>query len=529
MKNLLLGRSIVATAVVLASAACVLGQNAQPKRPSGATPPMAENPTCGSAAFLTFEQGKLAAVDWVDRSRNQVHTRVIETQSHIVDATIDLRPDETAARFSATLSTAGEGGEGLKVARDLREGAIYWSPRIPSSLEQAIARARLLDKPLSKIVGASLYSDSRSEIAVERIDATDWVASYEDKKYLVLTDEHGCMLAATMPDYGVVIERRAGFSANSYPLWAPYAAPPDGAYQAENVSIRAPKGHVLAGTLTIPDHKQSIPAAVLITGLSPHERNNGTAPWMPFRDIADALTRAGIAVLRVDDRGVGKSTGDKTNFTIFDKSDDVRTEVAWLRTQTGFDPNRVMLVGYSEGGIIAPMIAGKDPSIAAVITLAGPGVPGMEVAQYQVEQPILKDPSITESGREKEFTKQLADALKDLTPHESSFLKTDPAEYDGRVRCPTLIIQGGADSTVPVRSAERIAFFLRTSGNPDVSLRVFPGLSHSLLPDPVALPSGWAALPAFLIAPDLLDEMTRWSIAKLKGEHRLSLPTQRRP
>jgi hypothetical protein len=67
-----------------------------------------------------------------------------------------------------------------------------------------------------------------------------------------------------------------------------------------------------------------------------------------------------IAVLRVDDRGIGKSTGDKTNFTIFDKCDDVRTEVAWLRTQTGIDPNRVMLVGYSEGGLIAPMIAAKD-------------------------------------------------------------------------------------------------------------------------------------------------------------------------
>jgi hypothetical protein len=131
-------------------------------------------------------------------------------------------------------------------------------------------------------------------------------------------------------------------------------------------------------------------------------------------------------------------------------------------------------------------------------------------------------PSIPESDREKEFTKQLADALKDLTPHESSFLKADPAEYDGRVRCPALIIQGGADSTAPVRSAERIAFFMRARGNSDVIVRVFPGVSHSLLPDPVGLPSGWAALPAFLTAPDLLDEMTRWSIAKLKVERAIS-------
>jgi dienelactone hydrolase len=80
---------------------------------------------------------------------------------------------------------------------------------------------------------------------------------------------------------------------------------------------------VLAGTLTTPQPKGRVPAAILITGLSKHERNNGDPPWMPFRDIADALTRAGIAVLRVDDRGVGKSTGDQSKWTSFDKANDV--------------------------------------------------------------------------------------------------------------------------------------------------------------------------------------------------------------
>ena len=515
MKDFLHTREIVATAAVLSSALCGFAQTSQQARARGPIVPTGGAASCGSATFLTFEQGKLAAVDWVDRSIGQIHTRVIETQSHIVDATINLRPDETAAHSAVVVSTAGEEGEPMKVAQDLGEGAIYWSPRIPSSIEQAIARASVLDQPLSKIPGASLYSNSRPEIAVERIDPNDWVVSYQDKKYLVLTDEHGCMLSVTMPEYGVVIERQVGFSPSSYPLWQPYAAPPDGFYRAEDVSIRAPQGHVLAGTLTIPLHEQNLPAAVLITGLSPHERNNGDAPWMPFRDIADALTRGGIAVLRVDDRGVGKSTGDKTAFTIFDKADDVRTEVAWLRVHAGVDPKRIMLIGYSEGGLIAPMVAAKDPAIAAVITLAGPGVAGMEVARYQVEQAILKDPRIPESDREKEFNKQLAEALKDLTPHESSFLKTDPGGYDRLVRCPTLIIQGAADLTVPVRSAERIASSARATGNSDVTVRIFPGVSHSLLPDPGGLPSGWAALPAFLSSPDLVDEITRWSRSKL--------------
>jgi pimeloyl-ACP methyl ester carboxylesterase len=515
MKDFVHARKIVATTAVLVSALCAFGQSPQQAGALGPSTPTGGAASCGSAAFLTFEQGKLAAVDWVERSTGKIHTRVIETQSHVVDATINLRSDETASHSSALIWTAGEEGEPMKAAQDLGEGAIYWSPRIPSSIEQAIARARVLDKPSSKIPGASLYSNSRPEIAVDRIDPTDWMVSYQDKKYLVVTDEHGCMLSATMPDYGVVIERHTDYSPSSYPLWQPYAAPPDGFYRAEDVSIHAPQGHVLAGTFTTPPHEQNMPAAVLITGLSPHERNNGTAPWIPFRDIADALTRNGIAVLRADDRGVGKSTGDQATFTIFDKADDVRTEVAWLRGHAGVDPKRIMLIGYSEGGLIAPMVAAKDPAIAAVITMAGPGVVGMEVARYQVEQAIVKDTRIPELDREKEFNRQLAEALKDLTPHESSFVKADPEGYDRLVTCPILIIQGATDATVPVRSAERIAWFARVAGNSDVTVRIIPGVSHSLLPDPGGLPSGWGALPAFLTSPDLIDQIAQWSRSRL--------------
>jgi pimeloyl-ACP methyl ester carboxylesterase len=139
----------------------------------------------------------------------------------------------------------------------------------------------------------------------------------------------------------------------------------------------------------------------------------------------------------------------------------------------------------------------------------------MEVAHYQVEQPILRDPKIPEADREKEFAKQMEEALKGLSPHETSFLAIDPIRYDRQVRCPSLIIQGGSDATVPVRSAERIASAMRAGGNADVTVRIFPGVSHSLLPDPGGLQTGWVALPVFLTAPDLLEELTRWSIAKL--------------
>jgi pimeloyl-ACP methyl ester carboxylesterase len=468
---------------------------------------------CGPAAFLTWESGVLAGVDWVERAGLEVHTRSVLTQSRIIDARIGLRPDETAIQASTVLSVAGGQPEKPSV-RSLGEGATYWSDMIPSSIEQAVRRARVLGKASVRVAAASLYRDTRGDVEVERIDPTDWLVRYNGKQYEVVTDADGCMLAATLPEHGVTIERRTGFKPDQYPLWAPYGAPPDGAYRAEEVRIRAPQGHVLAGTFTTPMHGvRPMPAAVLITGLSPHERNNGVPPWMPLRDLADALTRAGIAVLRVDDRGVGLSTGKREPSTTFDEANDVQTEVEWLRGQAGIDPKRIALVGYSEGGLIAPMVAAKDPAIAAIVTLDGPGVSGPEVARYQIEAAVRADPAVPPEAREKEIDKQLAE---ELTPRERSYLAIDPLEYARRVHCPALIVHGGTDRHVPVRSAEKLASAMRGSGNGDVTVHIIANMSHAMLPDPNGLNSGWVFLPAFVTSPELLDTLKRWATIRLR-------------
>lgn len=176
----------------------------------------------------------------------------------------------------------------------------------------------------------------------------------------------------------------------------------------------------MAGTLTTPLHGKLVPASVLITGLGPAERNGGSPPWMPLYDLADALTRAGIAVLRVDDRGIGKSTGDHAPSTTYEEADDVQTEVAWLGAQPGIDPKRVALVGYSEGSLIDLMVASKGPSIAAIVSHDLTGVPGAQLAREQTEQAaVLHDPSIPAADREKEVEKELAEPL---TPRERVFL-----------------------------------------------------------------------------------------------------------
>jgi pimeloyl-ACP methyl ester carboxylesterase len=499
----------IATFLVLACSSHALraqGPGSAPKSQSNS----ASHSSCAPAAFLVLEQGKLAGVDWVEYRASQVHTRTILMQSRIIDATIDLRDDQTASHSFVVLSIAGEPPEAPKT-RDLGQGAIYLSDMIVSSVEQAVARARVLNQPVSHVLATSLYRDSPTDVLVEHIDDTDWSVTFHSKSYRVLTDEHGCMLSATLPEYGVVIERHVDFNAAQYPLWPPYAAPPDGAYRSSDVSMHAPQGHTLSGTLTTPLHGKLVPAAVLITGLGPAERNGGVPPWMPLRDLADALTRTGIAVLRVDDRGIGKSTGDHTPSTTYDEADDVQTEVAWLRTHPGIDPKRIALIGYSEGGLIDLIVASKDPSIAAIVSLDGSGVPGQQLAREQTEQSVLHDPSVPAVDREKEVEKELAEPM---TPRENVFLTIDPLLYAGRVHCPALILQGGSDITVPIRSAEKIANAIRGNGNSDVTVRIIPAISHSMLPDPIGPGSGWIYLPAFATSPQLLDVMTHWATTR---------------
>jgi dipeptidyl aminopeptidase/acylaminoacyl peptidase len=361
-------------------------------------------------------------------------------------------------------------------------------------------------------------------VEVVRVDATDWIVRYNHKRYEVLTDESGSMLSATLPEFGVTIERRSNFRPEEYPLWPPYAAAPDGAYRAREVRIHAPQGHVLAGTLTTPLGRGPFPASVLITGLSPSNRNNGDPPWMPLRDMADALSRRGIAVLRVDDRGVEESTGDRASSTTFDEANDVETEVLYLRSLPEIDGTRIALAGYSEGGLVAPMVAARDSALAAIVTMAGPGVPGLEVGRYQVEAAVAADSTIPVARREAEIQKQLTEGL---TRREQTYLTMDPLVYARAVRCPALIVQGGADLHVPLRSAERLAAAMRAGGNADVTVRIFPGVSHSLLPDPVGLNSGWPTLPGFRTSPEVLRTVAEWTAAKLSAGPRASTRRKR--
>lgn len=170
-------------------------------------------------------------------------------------------------------------------------------------------------------------------------------------------------------------------------------------YELREVTVEHPDGHTLAGTLTLPDAAQwgdgQHPIVITITGSGPQDRDETIFGHKPFLVIADHLTRHGIAVLRCDDRGVGASTGQFDGATSEDLATDVLAQVAFARALGGIDGGRIALLGHSEGGLIAPMVA-NQVDVAALVLLAAPAVPGAEILVEQLER-ILRASNASEA------------------------------------------------------------------------------------------------------------------------------------
>lgn len=175
------------------------------------------------------------------------------------------------------------------------------------------------------------------------------------------------------------------------------------------------QGHShLAGTLTLPLGKGPFPAILLITGSGLQDRNETILGHKPFLVWADYLTRRGIAVLRVDDRQTGRSTGEVRTATSADFADDVQTGVAFLRSRSDIDGRRIGLMGHSEGAIIAPIVAARDSTISFIVMLAGSGEPGKTLMLEQkrlMESAAGLAPAIVDQSGKR--MRRLYDAVKD--------------------------------------------------------------------------------------------------------------------
>ncbi len=322
-------------------------------------------------------------------------------------------------------------------------------------------------------------------------------------------------------------------------------------YQNEAAGIK------LAGTLTLPTGDKPAPAVILVSGSGPQDRNETVVGHRPFLVLADYLTRRGIAVLRFDDRGVGGSEGDTLTATTPDVAGDVRAGIVYLKSRREIDPSRIGLIGHSEGGLVAPLVASDSQDVAFVVLLAGTGVPGDEILFRQGELilraegtddetiakwlpsqrklvAILKeetDPAKRDERLRAELAERGAEALgteeeqKQAIESTAKVMQTawfryfvgyDPRPALRKVHCPVLAINGEKDLQVdPEQNIPPIEKALAEAGNEDYTVRVFPGLNHLFQHCQTGAISEYGKIEE-TISPEVLAFVADWIAARVK-------------
>lgn len=303
-----------------------------------------------------------------------------------------------------------------------------------------------------------------------------------------------------------------------------YSAPADAPYIAEEVLVKTPAGHTLAGTLTLPksaSRTKPVSAIVTVTGSGPQDRdeNIGLPGFRPFRQIADSLGRRGIAVLRMDDRGTGASGGTFKGSTSADFAEDVRAGLAYLRTRPEIRADRLGVLGHSEGAIIAPMVAEKEPTLRAIVLLAGIAQPGRTALQFQLKNLIEHNTKLTPEMRASQIAEipKRMEAMMAADPWMKFFLTYDPAPAMRRLKTPVLILTGSRDQqAVPEEVALQEAAF-KEGGNKDVTARVLPDLNHLFVQDTDGYPGNYSKLPApVMMRADVVEMITDWLVQRLR-------------
>lgn len=314
-------------------------------------------------------------------------------------------------------------------------------------------------------------------------------------------------------------------------------------YRDEEVSYENKVQNVtLAATLTIPQGKGPFPAVVLITGSGPQDRDESLMGHKPFLVLSDYLTRRGIAVLRADDRGTGKSSGDFKTATTADFAIDTEAAIAYLKTQPEIDPHKIGLIGHSEGGIIAPMVAARNPDVAFIVMMAGSGVPGDQILPAQLQaieeangktheeaakdaakergvialvetekNPVVLEKELKEKMNGDMPEAQLGAQIKVLTsPWFRYFMTYDPAIALRKVSCPVLAINGANDKQVlPSQNLPAIRSALEEGGNKHFEVVELPGLNHLFQTAKTGSPNEYAEIEE-TISPVALEKMTVW-------------------
>jgi len=339
-------------------------------------------------------------------------------------------------------------------------------------------------------------------------------------------------------------------------LKRPQEPKPPFPYKSEEVSIEnASSGVTLSGTLTIPAGAGPFPGAVLVTGSGPQDRDEAIMGHKPFLVIADYLTRNGIAVLRYDDRGFGGSTGDFQSATSEDFAEDAKSAVDYLRMQAMINPLKIGIIGHSEGGMIAPMVAVQEQDIGFIVLLAGTGLTGADIILLQ-SRLIAAASGVSEEDieRNSKFNKgaiQLVTTIKDsdeldqkaeafiddfakLLPESQQgndsnikrtlrsqinqynspgfkyFLTYDPVPTLEKVKCPVLALNGEFDLQVPPKeNLDAIEAALKRGNNKNYRVEELPGLNHLFQHTETGSPAEYSQIEE-TFSEDVLKMMTDW-------------------
>lgn len=418
-------------------------------------------------------------------------------------------------------------GDSTKVERIATQaGALPYHPQLPmlSLLEQIVRRARVLGGEMVQVPVFLMGSGSQTvaaNIEFRGADSARVTLGSIDARLAV--DREGRILGGRAQGEQI-IERVQAVPDRAFATQVPdYSAPAGAPYTAEEVRIKTAAGHTLVGTLTVPKHATGpVPVVVTITGSSRQDRDHNSAyggPYRIFRQVADTLGRRGIAVLRLDDRGVGESTGNFESATTADRADDIRAGLAYLRSRREINGRRLGLVGLSEGGVIAPMIAATDPTLNGIVLMAAPASTGRKILEYQGRYNIQQNEAIRPEQRDSVYEAEAAklEARLDEEPWLRFFLSYDPLQTARRVRkVPVLILQGTTDRNVPPDDAQELAQAFRRAGNRDVTVRMFEGVNHIFLRDPDGNPKRYESLPSFEVGPQVLGAIADWTAAHLK-------------
>lgn len=325
-------------------------------------------------------------------------------------------------------------------------------------------------------------------------------------------------------------------------------------YNAEEIVFKNEKDNIeLAGTFTFPKSGHNFPAVVLISGSGAQNRNEELAKHKPFLVLSDYLTSHGIAVLRYDDRGTAKSNGDFANSTTHDFANDAEAALNYLKTRKELNINNIGLVGHSEGGVIASMIASRNEHVNFIVLMASSALRGdkllllqkknietqMGINAFVIEsnqeafegayEIILSSNSETnlQSSLSNYFASKYGEALPEkqlealvaqlTNPWLVEFVKIDPALYLEKVSCKVLALNGAKD--LQVASKENLGIIqsaLEKTGNNDYSVKEFTGLNHLFQECDTGLPSEYGEIEQ-TISPKVLEEISKW-ITNIRNE-----------